>query len=161
VDRLEALQATALLAVIRESDDYLVRRILRWYSTTFHTPLHQVEELPFDYILTHYFETMYENVGDAKRRKYARLMSETDEERASREERESDDAFVKKMEKVARREAEAAEKRSKEREEANQRIAAALGEQDALDMPDIEMTFDGSNLSGEDDSFPVPPPKKR
>lgn len=40
--------------------DYQLRRVFRDYSARFHTPLHVVETLPLEDVLTHYWEAYYE-----------------------------------------------------------------------------------------------------
>jgi hypothetical protein len=40
--------------------DYQLRRVFRDYSQRFHTPLHVVETLPLEDVLTHYWEAYYE-----------------------------------------------------------------------------------------------------
>ena len=64
---LRDLRLLAMHAVVKESGDYNLRYIFRWYSRTFHTPLHVVENLPIDDILQHYYEVEYENLTDPER----------------------------------------------------------------------------------------------
>jgi len=47
--------------------EYQLRRVFRWYSRTFHTPLHEVWDLPLHDILVHYFEAHYEEMEDEER----------------------------------------------------------------------------------------------
>jgi len=56
------LRAIALHGVVKDTDDFQLRSILRWYSKTFHTPLHEVDDLPLDHILTSYYESTYEDM---------------------------------------------------------------------------------------------------
>lgn len=53
-------QLQALHDIANKTDDYFCRKVLRWYSKTFHTPLHQTESLPWLPILQHYYEAHYE-----------------------------------------------------------------------------------------------------
>lgn len=46
--------------------DYELRRIFRWFSKTFNTPLAQVYGLPLDEVLQHYYEARYEELEDAE-----------------------------------------------------------------------------------------------
>lgn len=64
MDMYESLQFLALSNVVREepTHEYTLRRILRWYSKTFSTPLHQVDALPLDQVLTAYYESHYEEM---------------------------------------------------------------------------------------------------
>lgn len=52
----------ALDAVLDPDDSYLYRKICRWYSTNFATPLHVVYELPLQLVLTNYFEASCEKI---------------------------------------------------------------------------------------------------
>lgn len=54
------LQLKALDCIFNPTDDYLQRKICRWYSKEYSTPLNQVLEMPFDYVLTHYYESEFE-----------------------------------------------------------------------------------------------------
>jgi hypothetical protein len=69
VDYSTALQVLALREVIdeNESPEYRIRKILRWYSKTFVTPLHIAEELPLEDILQHYYECNFEEMSEAER----------------------------------------------------------------------------------------------
>ena len=44
--------------------EYLLRKIFRWYSKTFHTPLQEVEAIPLHDIFVHYWETRYEDMKE-------------------------------------------------------------------------------------------------
>jgi len=85
-----ALRILALEAVRNSSDwSSQYRRVCRWYSKTFHTPLHTVIDLDEVFVLQTYYEEMYEGLDDADWRKEARDAIETPEERAAREAREA------------------------------------------------------------------------
>lgn len=62
------LRLQAMHDVVREPEVYNLRHIFRWYSQTFHTPLHLVEHLPIQDILQHYYETQYEDLDPIQRR---------------------------------------------------------------------------------------------
>ncbi len=80
MDYVDGLRARALLAVLKPSSDDRYRHIFRWYSKTFHTPLHEVEDLPLDDILTAWFETIYEDMEDPERDEVLREMTTTAEQ---------------------------------------------------------------------------------
>jgi len=71
VDYFSAVQLTALNNVLKlktdkkPSNEYYIRRILRYYSQKFYTPLHEVSHLPLHHVLQAYFEHMYEELEDA------------------------------------------------------------------------------------------------
>ncbi len=99
MDLLKALQLKALRNVHLEDaeKDYSIRRIFRWYSKAFHTPLHEVDALPLMHILTAYFEEMYEEMHEEDRALEVRKLTETDEEKKAREAVEaanSDEKFL-------------------------------------------------------------------
>lgn len=85
---LAAVQADSLHAVLEEDADWEVRQVLRWYSRTFHTPLHEVEELAPEDVFRAWFETRYEQMDRSELIDHARLIIETPKERADRIERE-------------------------------------------------------------------------
>jgi hypothetical protein len=56
IDLLKGLQITAVNAVEINGYEVWYRYLCRWYSREFHTPLHDVLEMPEEYILSTYFE---------------------------------------------------------------------------------------------------------
>jgi hypothetical protein len=82
---LDNIRIRALTAVVDPDHDAIMRRIFRWYSEKFHTPLHVVEDdLPLDHVLLHYFEHEFEGLDEAERHNLAIELLETPEERAER-----------------------------------------------------------------------------
>lgn len=66
MDRIRSLQLIALKNILIEADeDYRWRQIARWYSKTFATPLHEVDDLPRIDVLQHYIEDKYEDIDEA------------------------------------------------------------------------------------------------
>ena len=62
----EALQTEVIADILTHSDMNFFRKVCRWYSTTFHTPLDQVingDIMQWDEILLHYYETQMEGIG--------------------------------------------------------------------------------------------------
>jgi hypothetical protein len=93
MDLLKALQLQALGHVLldpekrkdsREYREYWLRHIFRWYSKTFHTPLHVVDAIPLHDILIAYFEERYEGMNEEQLEEERALMCETDIERKKR-----------------------------------------------------------------------------
>jgi len=64
VSWLRDLQLLAMQAVVKEVGDYNLRHIMRWYSRTFHTPLHMVEDIPLEDVLRHYYEVQFEDLEE-------------------------------------------------------------------------------------------------
>jgi len=171
VDQLESIQIQALLDVMEGDFLYHYRRICRWFSTTFHTPLAEVDSLPMEYVLQQFFENRFEDMSKAERKKLALQMTENEAEkkkRLAKEKAGTDDAFAKRIAKKARKdEAEAAAKKKLVDEAARSKVKAMAnkemaGKPDITDLPGFSMNFDGGgNLipdSGEE-SF-APPPRK-
>lgn len=91
MDLFSALQILALRDVlafrrnseVKEDAEYPLRRIFRWYSKTFHTPLHLVDDLPVEDVVRAYWESHYEDQDDDQL-EIARVdLMKTDEERAA------------------------------------------------------------------------------
>jgi hypothetical protein len=85
VNKYEALKLLALRAVMKPDEAAHYRNICRWYSTTFHTPLHTVEELPEEDVLTAYYEATFEEMQDQERQEQLTKLLETEEERVQRQ----------------------------------------------------------------------------
>jgi hypothetical protein len=60
------LRTLALHSVAKGTYEYHLRHIMRWYSEKFHTPLHMVEDLPLEDILSTFFECEYEDLDEEK-----------------------------------------------------------------------------------------------
>lgn len=78
-----------MLGVVRETHDSWLRHVMRWYSHNFHTPLHQVQDLPLEDILTAYYEHTFEQMEEDDRAEYLERLCETEEEQKERAEREA------------------------------------------------------------------------
>lgn len=112
LDLLKAIRLLAWDSVKNRPSEYLMRHIFRWYSERFHTPLHEVDDLPLEDVLQHYFEVRYEELPDELSDDEEEHLRETREERLAREaneaaEKEDDDAFFRQVQ------AEAAAQRAK------------------------------------------------
>ena len=62
----EAIQIEALSDLLNSTESYFHRKVCRWYSETFHTPLHVVLEgnkIMWDEVLRHFFEVQFEKIG--------------------------------------------------------------------------------------------------
>lgn len=65
MDHLTAIRLIALRTVVEETDyDYQLRKVFRWYSQNFHTPLDAVYSIPIDDVLQHYYEWNYEQIAE-------------------------------------------------------------------------------------------------
>lgn len=88
-DFLQSIQILALEAVLRPDWEATYRHICRWYSKTFATPLHTVEDLPTLEVLQHFFESHYEALDEDKLRAAALDVCETPTQRRRREANEA------------------------------------------------------------------------
>lgn len=78
----EAVRVIALRNVVKENNpDYFMRRVYRWYSKTFHTPLHVVDELPPEFILQHYWEEHFEDMEDMQLVNHVKAATKTEAEK--------------------------------------------------------------------------------
>lgn len=87
LEHYKALRVLALAEVVREhaSPEYSLRRIYRWYGSTYGMSPLAVEELPTDDVLQHYYEHIYESLLEDEKlhhdlRKEMIELSETDAE---------------------------------------------------------------------------------
>lgn len=92
VDLLKALRINAFHAVKYRDSEYVLRFIKRWYSKTFSTPLEEVDDIPVEDLLTHFFEERYQDMDDEDLDHELMLLTETDAERKVREDKERQDA---------------------------------------------------------------------
>jgi hypothetical protein len=113
-DLLKAIKVLAFGSVKKRDPDYILRNICRWYSEKFMVPLPDVESIPLEDILQHYFECYYEGLDDEEMDEEEIKLCETKEERVAREAKEeaikrADDEFYR-LEKAKLLAAKAAEK---------------------------------------------------
>lgn len=111
----ELIRLNAMHAVVTSDDSYQLREIFRWYSKEYTTPLHIVEELPLEDVLTCYFEDRYKKLvnspeNEEKLLKEIVYLTESDDERKLRKRKEDeedaeltqgDQAFLKAAQKEA------------------------------------------------------------
>ncbi len=147
------------------SPEYKLRKIFRWYSTTFHTPLHEVDDLPLVDVLQAYWEQKLEDAEDIQDEIDAMLESPDDLKQRQIEEDMADaDTWEIAQEELAA-EAERAKEALKKKSETP--IAPAVrhskpGAEPVLAMqptvakaPEIKMTFlpEDEDLDLEKDGF--------
>jgi len=63
MDPYADIRIIALNNVANKVGSYPIRKLVRWFSREFSTPIHVVEDLPIDYILLQYYESQYENMS--------------------------------------------------------------------------------------------------
>ena len=158
------LKLLAIHAVVEDTSDYALRKIMRWYSREFCTPLDAVESLPLEDILQHWFESQYEDREEADlQAEIDRLLISEDKLTEMKREEDAEDADQWEFGREAV-EAEASKKAEPAKEVRDERSAAlpeaALAPPLPVLEPDIHMTFEDV----ETDAFPDapafgPPPK--
>lgn len=127
-----AMRTIALRDVLVGSSEYELRKILRWYSTTFRTPLHEVYDLPLEFVLQHFYEAKYEDMDPDDREEERKLLILTPDERRAKERIEDQERYEQHQ---FEQEAEAIAKKQEE-EEAKK---AAKGEKlVAPDLPSVD-----------------------
>lgn len=173
MDSIIAAKILAMHAVYKEDGMFRLRKIFRWYSTTFHTPLHEVPDLPLEEILQAYFEDRYEGMTPEELEHEIQEAIEPQEEREARERTSSSESEKKSIEdeEFARQvEAEEAAKRTGKHLEGlttavqqPESILRPTGPGIAPIPPDIEMRFVSDDELGAIESWdlvPNVPPKK-
>lgn len=168
MDYVEAIRAQALLDAMVGDFDFAYRRICRWFSSTFHTPLNEVEDYPIEYVLKHYFECQFESMTKAQQKKVAKEITETKAEKKRKKKEaktKTDDAFLERIAREAREAEQAAKLKKEQEEERVKQHIAELADKEMADLtikdepPDISLNFDeGGNLLDEDS---LAPPRKR
>jgi primosomal protein N' len=64
MDSTDDIKKIAIANVVSPTTEYFYRYVCRWFSKTFHTPLQDVYEAPFDQVLLAYFEESYESMSE-------------------------------------------------------------------------------------------------
>lgn len=103
----DAVRLAALGAVAADSDsEYGLRKVFRWYSKTFYTPLHEVDALPLEDVLTAYWEEHFEQMEEQALEDAVAKALETEEQKKDRITAETlkkieDDEFFRTIDKKA------------------------------------------------------------
>lgn len=165
---VDAIRSIALRSFIDPDGEASLRRIFRWYSKNFSTPLAEVENLDLEHVLLNYFEAIYEEMEPPEIEAAIAEVLESEEERKARQQVQkrieaSDDEFLKAAAEEAQKEAQ----KEKEKLENAKKLAStpSLPEPppEIEELPDISVKFD-DNLDnwGDEDPLGIParPPKK-
>lgn len=65
-DEINQLKAICLDKALNPDFEFVYRRICRWYSKEFSTPLHMVEGMPTETVLRHYFENWFDGLATSQ-----------------------------------------------------------------------------------------------
>lgn len=161
MDPFLALRIRALGNVLQPDNAFRIRRVFRWYSHRFHTPLHLVEELPTDAVLQTYYEWLYdEHMDHDDVIDEARELLKSEEERLADlfeqgREAASDERFIAETQKLL------TEEQNKEQNPISRPMQPLPSIVPPIE-PAIKMQFD-TNLDDDDGDFVtrMQPPKKR
>jgi hypothetical protein len=99
LDLIESLQFQAMGAVMHPDDDAWARKIFRYYSKQFSTPLHLVYEMPFEDVIREVLEDMFDSMSEEDREEKIEWLLMTPKERAEHDASEGnlgkkDDEFL-------------------------------------------------------------------
>ena len=133
--KLEILKA--IENKLLNTDAFFERKIRRWYSKNFYTPLHEVLKLPWLFILRNYYESMIEDLEYDK--VYDMAVKEYIEELANEIELE-DEEFARQLEEKIQKENEKRKEKvfEKDPDPEPEKPIVKLPE----DLPNINMTFE-------------------
>jgi len=92
MNKYEALRLVALQGAYKPDAESNVRYVMRWYSKTFHTPLHEVYDLPLDDVWLAFYEERYQ---DLQREDLEDEVTKALESPEARNEREMEDEVEK------------------------------------------------------------------
>ncbi len=160
MDIYTAIKMMAMKSVVSPDEGAIVRRIQRWYSKTFHTPLADVEKIDFFELLTHYYEDTYEaaasedgSISKTLQEEFHQLLLTPEEEMAKINEKELEDFESFQLLKAVREEEERAkiefEKRQKEIQTSNF-VAQSEAQAPMAPVAQPEESMDFNGLDGED-----------
>lgn len=85
MNKHQAFQLIALNSAKKPDYESNTRYVLRWYSKTFHTPLHIVYDLPLDEIWLTYYEERYQEMTEEDLEAEIERVLETPDARNERE----------------------------------------------------------------------------
>jgi hypothetical protein len=129
------LKTQALHDTINKTDAYFYRKIIRWYSNTFHTPLKQVETLDWYEILQHYYEHNYDQLNNND---LVNLIKQTVPQ-LDKQEQDSFEEWIKQVQEQANKE-QALKEQKQSLDKASKDQSSK--QEPPTNTPDIHRTFD-------------------
>jgi hypothetical protein len=136
IDKLEVI---AVKSIAMRDGEYFYRKVCRYYSEKFHTPLTQVYDLPWPFVFQNYIEHIVENNRD--RKGIYELAIDVCYPEKREEEKQAEEDWYKQLEK---------DEQEKTRLEKEKALKAKEAAQKKDKEPDIEMTqSDFSHLEEE------------
>lgn len=135
----DAIRLRALRVVLRPDREYFLRRVMRWYSKTFYTPLAQVEDIPTEDLLQTWYEERYAEMAPEDLDRERAELLETPEQRYERILREeADEAEMFEMSRVVAAEEER-KKAAKAKEKKIAETQPALGPIKPVEMSETDL----------------------
>ena len=136
-------QLKAVQALLHDTPDFFYRKVCRWYSSKFHTPLMEVYELPYHHVLQNYYEAQfdkqtYNDVFDYTTKELLKIFIDKEEE--------ENKAFAEELLREQQRTIE--KKKAKEAKEAEAKAKMQEHNEPNVKIPEFDMKFDGK---GDDD----------
>lgn len=131
-------QLKAVQALLHDTPDFFYRKVCRWYSKEYHTPLIQVYDLPYHHVLQNYYEAQfdkrsYNDVFDYTTKELLKLFIDKEEE--------ANKAFAEEL--LKEQQATIARKKAKEEKEAQAKAAMQQDKEKDFKVPEFDMKFDG------------------
>jgi hypothetical protein len=120
------IQKQSLAEVYEGNAVYLHRKICRWYSEKFSTKLIDVMNLPWEHVISNYYESMYESMSKKDLEEAARIAFTPD--LVAAEEQENED-FAREI-----------ERKIKEKQAKNNK-SESLESKDSSQSDEISLTF--------------------
>lgn len=85
MDKLRVIRVLAAASVKARDMDYFIRHARRWFSDKLKTPYREVEAIPDEEVLQHFFEARYETMDEDDFDEEVERLCETEAETAARE----------------------------------------------------------------------------
>jgi hypothetical protein len=128
---------------------YSIRQIFRWYSKTFHTPLHVVQDIPLYDVVQAYYESHYESMEDEALQEEVHKLILSEEEKFQQALQEDAEEYS-----LAQLERELAEEAKQQAPQTIESIAESKKQEVPVEMPEIKMSFldlgEGADLLDKD-----------
>jgi primosomal protein N' len=110
MNKWDQLRAVALAETVKSPFEYQIRRIARWYSKTFHTPLKDVLEIPIEELVYCYYESQFEDLTPERLEEEVKELFMPESEKLlqldeATERKVSDDEFLKEIQKESEKKA--------------------------------------------------------
>lgn len=132
----EQLEILALYHHLYPDEASFVRKLQRWFSSTFHTPINIVEEMPIELLLLHHYEYRLETMDAKDLEKHKKRLLNPE---ILKQEEQEDDKFVEELEmKIIK---DKKKELLKNVQDATHKVVKALENKEIEIPPDISLKF--------------------